>query len=150
MDNKKKKAPPLFAAPLPRTPTVFHTHTETNNLLDALDATRKVKRTITGDVASISGPVGDDFVPEEYSQAFAQVMSLYPLNLNSGIREGDPVCDSYRVHTSETGSVWCLADGCNWGPRPFQAANRFVLTAFLALILSPNFALTLSYFQCST
>lgn len=125
MDPKKKKPASLFAAPLPKgAPTMFHTHVEQKNLLDELSATVRVKRVLTGEIASLAGPKGDDYLPEEYSQAFAQVISLYPMNTKLGIREGDPICDSYRIHTSDTGSIWCLADGCNWGQRPFQAANR--------------------------
>lgn len=137
MDSKKKKqASTLFSAPI-RPPTLFHTHVERHNLLDELDATKRVKRILTGDVAQLVGPVGEDLVHDEYSQAFAQVISLYPLN-QSGAREGDPVCDSYRVHTTDTGSVWCLADGCNWGPRPFQAANRYALFFFSPKTSSPS------------
>lgn len=90
---------------------------------------------MTGEVAALAGPKGEDFVPEEYSQSFAQVISLYPMNMKLSIREGDPICDAYRVHTSDTGSIWCLADGCNWGPRPFQAANRCVFPLFLPLLM---------------
>lgn len=138
MDTKKRKQAPLFAAALPKgAPTVFHSHVERKNLLDELSATMRVKRVMTGDVASLAGPKGEDVVPEEYSQAFAQVISLYPMNIKLNIREGDPICDSYRIHTSDTGSIWCLADGCNWGQRPFQAANRYVL--LLLLVLFPSF-----------
>jgi hypothetical protein len=126
MDPKKKKPQALFAAPIPRgPPSLFHAHVEKENLLNDLDANRRIKRVISGEVAMLAGPKGEDFVPEEYGQAFAQVTSLYPMNLKTSIREGDPICDSYRVHTTETGVVWCLADGCGWGPRPFQAANRY-------------------------
>lgn len=128
MDSKKRKPGPLYAAPLPKgVPTIFHTHVERNNLLEELDANKRIKRVLSGEIASLAGPRGEDFVPDEYSQAFAHVISLYPLNLKTGTREGDPICDSYRVHTSDTGSIWCLADGCSWGQRPFQAANRYVV-----------------------
>lgn len=138
MDTKKKKPTALFAAPLPRTgSTIFHTHVERLNLLNELDSSKKIKRVLTGDVAMLAGPKGEDLIPEEYSQAFAQVMSLYPLNVKVGTREGDPICDSYRIHTSDTGSLWCLTDGCNWGPRPFQAANRCVLLAFYQALTCP-------------
>lgn len=81
----------------------------------------------------LAGPKGEDTIPEEYSQAYAHVISLYPLNVKAGTREGDPVCDSYRIHTTDTGSIWCLADGCGWGQRPFQAANR-ARDAFVASV----------------
>lgn len=136
MDTKKKKPAALFAAPLPRTgSTIFHTHVERLSLLNELDSAKRIKRVITGDVAMLAGPKGEDLIPEEYSQAFAQVMSLYPLNVKVGTREGDPICDSYRIHTSDTGSIWCLTDGCNWGPRPFQAANR-ARDAFISVVQS--------------
>lgn len=102
----------------------------------------------------LCGPRGVDVAPEDYSQAFAQVISLYPLNLKTGIREGDPICDSYRVHTSETGSIWCIADGCNWGPRPCQAATRYDPLSARSLSKSsqfiPSFFFVLTVLPLST
>lgn len=126
MASKPKKSVQLFAAPVPKgPPTIFHAHVTRKNLLADVDENLKIKKVLSGDVAMLAGPRGSDNIPDDYSQAYAQVLSLYPLNLKSAIREGDPICDSYRVHTTETGSIWCLADGCNWGPRPCQAANRY-------------------------
>jgi len=39
-------------------------------------------------------------------------------------REGDPICDSYRMQIHNNAVFFCLADGCNWGERPRQASNR--------------------------
>jgi hypothetical protein len=38
-------------------------------------------------------------------------------------RDGDPICDSFRVRTFINGAVVCIADGCNWGARPKKASN---------------------------
>jgi hypothetical protein len=52
-------------------------------------------------------------------------LSTYPhVNGTGPERQGDPVCDRFCVHLHKNGAIVALADGCNWGRLPFEAANR--------------------------
>lgn len=39
-------------------------------------------------------------------------------------RQGDPVCDRFCMQIYKDAAVVALADGCNWGRLPFEAANK--------------------------
>jgi len=65
--------------------------------------------------------------PEDNYKTFinATTISTYPLNAPKTKREGDPICDSYCVQVYNNNRVIIgLADGCNWGFRPFQASHK--------------------------
>lgn len=53
-----------------------------------------------------------------------KTVSSYPLKKNYHVREGDPICDRYFVKLYENRIIAALADGCNWGERPRQAAKK--------------------------
>lgn len=40
------------------------------------------------------------------------------------LRYGDPVCDYYTVRICDERVISVVADGCNWGPKPREAAIR--------------------------
>lgn len=41
-------------------------------------------------------------------------------------RQGDPICDKFSLQIHSDSAVVALADGCNWGRLPFEAANKAV------------------------
>ena len=113
---------------LPKTKTLFHQFVEDNNLMDDVPSL-KVKKVVSGSCTIFTGPHNPEEPGnnKEFAQSYAQSTSLYPCYSGHATREGDPICDSYRIHTYEHGTVvFCLADGCNWGERPREASNRYV------------------------
>jgi len=46
---------------------------------------------------------------------------------------GDPVCDSFGLHLFDNMALLALADGCNWGPKPYEA-SRMACSALLAYL----------------
>jgi len=54
---------------------------------------------------------------------YGAAISTYPL-LPNGQRDGDPICDRFYFQLHTNRSILAVADGCNWGPRPLQAAAR--------------------------
>eukprot|EP00324_Dicrateria_rotunda_P005514 CAMPEP_0206167608 /NCGR_PEP_ID=MMETSP1474-20131121/28954_1 /ASSEMBLY_ACC=CAM_ASM_001110 /TAXON_ID=97495 /ORGANISM="Imantonia sp., Strain RCC918" /LENGTH=400 /DNA_ID=CAMNT_0053572375 /DNA_START=30 /DNA_END=1229 /DNA_ORIENTATION=+ len=71
-------------------------------------------------LAYLCGP--DDYESEDrYGEAVsAQTISTYP-HTEFG-RSGDPICDRFYLQLYEETSIICLADGCNWGIKPREAA----------------------------
>lgn len=63
-------------------------------------------------------------------------MSNYPAT--SIGREGDPICDCYRVNTYQNSLITVLCDGCGWGEKSKQAALRVStnVTKHLSLSMS--------------
>lgn len=62
-------------------------------------------------------------------------VSTYPRS-RSAARQGDPVADRYSALIYENRTVLALADGCNWGVRPLEAADRSVngLLGFMSTV----------------
>eukprot|EP00005_Dracoamoeba_jomungandri_P012132 CAMPEP_0174265298 /NCGR_PEP_ID=MMETSP0439-20130205/26000_1 /TAXON_ID=0 /ORGANISM="Stereomyxa ramosa, Strain Chinc5" /LENGTH=411 /DNA_ID=CAMNT_0015351697 /DNA_START=60 /DNA_END=1295 /DNA_ORIENTATION=- len=54
--------------------------------------------------------------------ACAQKISTYPKGPD-GKLHGDPIADTFWIQFYENLSTVCVADGCNWGDRPKQAAQ---------------------------
>eukprot|EP01114_Cavostelium_apophysatum_P006034 TRINITY_DN17235_c0_g1_i1.p1 TRINITY_DN17235_c0_g1~~TRINITY_DN17235_c0_g1_i1.p1 ORF type:complete len:511 (+),score=112.09 TRINITY_DN17235_c0_g1_i1:213-1745(+) len=54
----------------------------------------------------------------------ARSVSTYPQAPDKINRIGDPICDSYCIQLYENGALLTLADGCNWGPRPYNASKK--------------------------
>ncbi|KYQ93896.1 protein phosphatase 2C-related protein [Tieghemostelium lacteum] len=59
--------------------------------------------------------------------------SSYPKHKVSGKRQGDPICDRFKVSIYRDRVLVVLADGCNWGRLPFEAANK-ATDAFLQFL----------------
>ena len=55
---------------------------------------------------------------------YASSLSTYPRVGLSNVRQGDPICDQYRAEMFRNRCHFALADGCNWGARPLEAAVR--------------------------
>lgn len=87
---------------------------------------------------TLKGPLDDE--KEEFQRfqnsakpfGAACTISTYP-HIKQGdvlIREGSPICDQYSVRIFPTRIVGVIADGCNWGPPPRDAA-RAASSAFV-------------------
>jgi len=53
---------------------------------------------------------------------YGRSTSSYPYIEMKGGREGEPICDQYRVVCSPPITILACADGCNWGHAPAEAA----------------------------
>jgi len=52
-------------------------------------------------------------------------ISTYPHLPGKPARDGDPICDSFRIELLEENCVIAVVcDGCNWGRRPMEASNK--------------------------
>lgn len=85
----------------------------------------------------ICGPKDDDMAEVEncYSSAVpfsaGTAVSTYPMrdfpdpedpSRKIAKRDGSPICDQYRVNVYESRIIAAVADGCNWGDAPRNAA----------------------------
>lgn len=50
-------------------------------------------------------------------------MSLYQRTVNYSSHYGDPIADVYALVARTNNAILVVADGCNWGPKPRQAAR---------------------------
>jgi hypothetical protein len=81
-----------------------------------------------GRFVALSGP--DLLESEKVYQDIvgARTVSTYPmlqgLPGTPSIRQGDPICDRFLVHLLENRTVISVADGCNWGKLPSEAAGN--------------------------
>lgn len=102
----------------------IHKSAESHNLVQKLPIWRLQRFMVEKPPVVNSGPYNKITPPTSFGHAFATTVSTYPQMRGKRSREGDPVCDSYRVHTHENGVIACIADGCGWGELPKQASNR--------------------------
>eukprot|EP01119_Soliformovum_irregulare_P000407 TRINITY_DN10280_c0_g1_i1.p1 TRINITY_DN10280_c0_g1~~TRINITY_DN10280_c0_g1_i1.p1 ORF type:complete len:649 (+),score=163.72 TRINITY_DN10280_c0_g1_i1:75-2021(+) len=56
--------------------------------------------------------------------AAGKSVSTYPWTPNKKARDGDPICDRFGVQIHPNRILVTLADGCNWGKRPEDAADK--------------------------
>jgi len=89
-------------------------------------------------ISTICGPLPD--LPED-TQTFkdsicAKSGSSYPKHF-TGRRIGDPICDRFKALIFKDRLLVALADGCNWGRLPYEAATK-ATDAFL-LFLEENY-----------
>eukprot|EP01094_Clydonella_sp_ATCC50884_P011330 TRINITY_DN21127_c0_g1_i1.p1 TRINITY_DN21127_c0_g1~~TRINITY_DN21127_c0_g1_i1.p1 ORF type:complete len:754 (+),score=257.55 TRINITY_DN21127_c0_g1_i1:278-2539(+) len=73
-------------------------------------------------VGLMTGP-DDTEMQDCYGEfASAWTVSTYPRVLIEGQRQGDPICDRYNMQLRSNMVITALADGCNWGTKPQEAA----------------------------
>lgn len=122
-----KNSNQLFVPPLPKQKTLIQKRAEELGFFTMLPPC-KVKKPRTSNMKSISFPSNSNNSDEDYIPTLADgiTISLYPYYADRASREGDPICDSFRIHVYENAMIWCLADGCNWGERPKQASIKCV------------------------
>jgi len=78
-----------------------------------------------GAVSTMKGPGHSSAEHQAFgTYCCCRTISSYPLKRNYHVREGDPICDRYFVKLYENRIIAALADGCNWGERPRQAAKK--------------------------
>eukprot|EP01124_Arcella_intermedia_P015677 TRINITY_DN22241_c0_g1_i2.p1 TRINITY_DN22241_c0_g1~~TRINITY_DN22241_c0_g1_i2.p1 ORF type:complete len:322 (-),score=51.18 TRINITY_DN22241_c0_g1_i2:275-1240(-) len=106
------------------TENLFYNKGLNENLYDSIPTAKLVKIKKLGTPVTMSGPRPYVFTHGEFHNAFASTTSTYPHYPNTTKREGDPICDSFRVHIHQELFIACIADGCNWGERPREASNR--------------------------
>jgi len=102
---------------------LVHNFAEKHTLADKIPAW-KIKKLTGDDPVIVSGPYNKQTPPSTFCQAFGVTISTYPMYSGRSSREGDPICDSYRLQTHRNGGIFCVADGCGWGERPKEASNR--------------------------
>ncbi|KAF2078050.1 hypothetical protein CYY_000688 [Polysphondylium violaceum] len=79
-------------------------------------------------ISTINGPHQDALESQHHScynnNFYAKTVSTYPHLPNHPKREGDPICDHFCVQIQSSRVIAAVADGCNWGTRPAEAATR--------------------------
>lgn len=55
---------------------------------------------------------------------YGRSTSTYPYMESKKGREGEPICDQYRIQVTPNHVVIAVADGCNWGMAPALAAYK--------------------------
>jgi len=71
---------------------------------------------------TLTGPETED-VYSISDVVSARTVSTYPLMPGGKKRQGSPICDQYYVQAQPDRLFVCVADGCNWGERPRDAAR---------------------------
>lgn len=101
----------------------------------------KVKKLVQKPPMVISGPYNPESPGGAYGHAFGVSVSNYPAK--SLGREGDPICDCFRVNTYPNAVIGVVADGCGWGERAKVAAVRVCTNLTKALSIQlPNIKTT--------
>src|SRR3989338_2567938 len=73
----------------------------------------------------ITGPKQDEKLLNIGSHISAWTISTYPFDPLISRRHGDPIADQFGIiQYADNSCIIALADGCNWGDRPFEAAFR--------------------------
>jgi serine/threonine protein phosphatase PrpC len=80
-------------------------------------------------VSGPTGPVGPVIDDESGSAFYSDVVagrsiSTYPHIPGNPNRDGDPIADRFAAHVYENRVIACMADGCNWGAKPREAATK--------------------------
>eukprot|EP01121_Diplochlamys_sp_Union-15-3_P007951 TRINITY_DN2068_c0_g1_i1.p1 TRINITY_DN2068_c0_g1~~TRINITY_DN2068_c0_g1_i1.p1 ORF type:complete len:405 (+),score=66.34 TRINITY_DN2068_c0_g1_i1:92-1306(+) len=130
--NKRKRQE--FKPPLPKGKTPVHVLAEQKDLCTRLPNFRIKTLLHNEKIVHLSGPFSDEVpVPGENSLAYGTSISTYPSFPDNDLKQGDPICDSYRLQIHENGTLFVITDGCNWGERPREASNR-AKDAFIAYL----------------
>ncbi|EFA81250.1 protein phosphatase 2C-related protein [Heterostelium album PN500] len=76
-------------------------------------------------IVTLVGPMPDLLEDErKYNDVICcKSGSSYPKHF-SGRRQGDPICDRFKVSIYRNNVIATLADGCNWGRLPYEAATK--------------------------
>jgi len=94
----------------------------------------KIKKLIQKPPMVISGPYNPESPGGSYGHAYGVSVSNYPAKKNG--RDGDPICDCFRVNTYQNAIIAVIADGCGWGEKPKAAATRVTTNMTKSLSLS--------------
>lgn len=71
---------------------------------------------------------GSGFEEEEVKEVgdflYGRSVSTYPIDSQTKRRDGDPICDQFCAQIFENRIIAAVADGCNWGEPPKEAARK--------------------------
>jgi hypothetical protein len=99
------------------------------DLLKLVPSTVRVVEPVRkSELVTIRGPLIDESEQPFEDYVSARGISTYPMQISLGVRLGDPICDQYLLTLYENRTYFCLADGCNWGPEPREAARKAIRT----------------------
>jgi len=107
-------------------------------------------------VRTIQGPGFTDGAVKIGDFAAGRTITTYPYVGDHSHRQGQPICDRFYVEMTRGRTLMAVADGCNWGERPLEAASKaiqgFVSHASLSLdkITNPRAAGTVLLDSLST
>lgn len=99
----------------------------------------KVKPLKHSNVIELFGPDPQASPESSGSYAYCRSISTYPRQAVKGkskddgvkgVRLGDPICDCFGIQLYENRTICAVADGCNWGEEPREAA-RLACRTFL-------------------
>eukprot|EP01128_Nolandella_sp_AFSM9_P005740 TRINITY_DN2840_c0_g1_i2.p1 TRINITY_DN2840_c0_g1~~TRINITY_DN2840_c0_g1_i2.p1 ORF type:complete len:1486 (+),score=356.22 TRINITY_DN2840_c0_g1_i2:268-4458(+) len=87
----------------------------------------------------VSGPRNDESGVGIADDVYGRAISNYPhwstiekgnVIIDTNLRQGDPICDQFVVERMPNQIIFAVADGCNWGWKPrnaaFAASRRFI------------------------
>eukprot|EP00026_Physarum_polycephalum_P008264 Phypoly_transcript_08345.p1 GENE.Phypoly_transcript_08345~~Phypoly_transcript_08345.p1 ORF type:complete len:424 (+),score=60.08 Phypoly_transcript_08345:205-1476(+) len=93
---------------------------------------------ISGPSGKVGPSVGDEAGEESYLDIVAgRTVSTYPHIPGNSQREGDPIADRYGAQIFSNRIIAAVADGCNWGTKPKEAAVR-AESAFIEYVHAQN------------
>ncbi|EFA76545.1 hypothetical protein PPL_10313 [Heterostelium album PN500] len=88
-------------------------------------------------IFTINGPSSDQLESSVHAcfnnNFFAKTVSTYPHLPGHPKRDGDPICDHFCIQMQSNRVIAAIADGCNWGTRPAEAALK-ASTSFVDFI----------------
>ncbi|EFA82233.1 protein phosphatase 2C-related protein [Heterostelium album PN500] len=88
-------------------------------------------------IFTVNGPMPDQLESSIHScfnnNFYARTVSTYPHLPGHPKREGDPICDHFSIQMQANRVIAAIADGCNWGVRPQEAALK-ASTSFVDFI----------------
>ncbi|GAM18541.1 hypothetical protein SAMD00019534_017160 [Acytostelium subglobosum LB1] len=124
------------------TTTTAATEGKDDNRVELLESTSSLSNSqiisnnlLPKPITTLIGPNAE--LPEDEqlfnSSVCCKSNSSYPKHAVSGRRQGDPICDRFKVSIYRDNIIATLADGCNWGRLPFEAATN-ATNAFLAFM----------------
>jgi len=94
---------------------------------------------VNKDVITLSGPYAAEDPPMGFDRAHCVTVSTYPHIPDKPMREGSPICDSFRIQAHPNGLIFCIADGCGWGSRSASASNAvsnlFSFVCFVVVVV---------------
>eukprot|EP01119_Soliformovum_irregulare_P011932 TRINITY_DN3057_c0_g1_i1.p1 TRINITY_DN3057_c0_g1~~TRINITY_DN3057_c0_g1_i1.p1 ORF type:complete len:875 (-),score=246.30 TRINITY_DN3057_c0_g1_i1:43-2667(-) len=74
--------------------------------------------------STFSGFYNDEEEKMEGDVTWARSVSTYPNISESGVRQGDPICDMYAITHFENGTIAAVSDGCGWGTESKEASRK--------------------------
>ncbi|KAH3766905.1 1-phosphatidylinositol 4,5-bisphosphate phosphodiesterase delta-4 [Pelomyxa schiedti] len=86
-------------------------------------------------VASISGPDDESDSGKSIPMygIYGRGITTYPIDRKTKVHLGSPICDRYHIAAFHDRLAYCIADGCNWGNAPREAAIK-VTNTFIRMV----------------